>query len=174
MRGERLIALEENKKLKQLVQEKEILISKFQAEHTRQKSLIQQNQVSFKQLQDLNQENQILKQEIQSLRDQLTEAIKNAGKTKELVDVKQQLVIVQTSFDELKSSVVDKEQKAGQPEGAPDQKNNAYNQIFKQLMTSLNRARNIIQVLEKTMSDLEIKNDAAPGEQQIDSEVNVG
>ena len=64
MRGERLIALEENKKLKQTVQEKEILISKFQAEHTRQKGLIQQNQVSVKQLQDLNQENQILKQEI--------------------------------------------------------------------------------------------------------------
>lgn len=35
MRGERLVALEENKKLKQLFQEKDILISKFQAEHTR-------------------------------------------------------------------------------------------------------------------------------------------
>lgn len=175
MRGERLVALEENKKLKQQYQDKEILISKFQAEHTRQKSLIQQNQVSIKQLQDLNQENQILKQEIQSLRDQLTEAIKNAGKTKELVDVKQQLIIVQTSFDELKASVVDKEQKAGQPDGAaPDQKNNVYNQIFKQLMTSLSRARNIIQVLEKTMGDLEIKNESAPDEQQIDSDVNVG
>lgn len=100
MRGERLIAVEELKLVKQKLTDCEFKISQLSMELTNAKNNLASNKVPLKQLEDLNNEIKALSLERNELRQKLTEnqAKESKFSTQEaqqgLQDLKTQLIIV--------------------------------------------------------------------------------
>ena len=150
MRGERLIAVEELKAVKQKLVECEFKISQLTMELTNANNNLANNKVPLKQLEELNNENQALSLERNELRQKLTEnqnnenQISNAEAQQGIQDLKTELIKAKDAYMELKKS----QDASGvqQPPTANSAKN-----ILSVLYAALVKARMLYNLLESSV-----------------------
>ena len=150
MRGERLIAVEELKAVKQKLVECEFKISQLTMELTNANNNLANNKVPLKQLEELNDENQALSLERNELRQKLTEnqntenQISEAEAQQRFQDLKTEMIKLKDAYMELKKS----QDASGvqQPPAANSAKN-----ILSVLYAALVKARMLFLLLESSV-----------------------
>lgn len=151
MRGERLLAVDELKAIKQKLSESQFKCSQIQMELNNANNNLSSNKVPLKQLEELNNENKALTLERNDLQQKLSEKQIDQGKLSKheaeqgLQDLKTQLSAVKQAYQDLKQA-----QDANQDQAAAVPQN----KLLHALYSALVRARTLFQQLESRLDQV--------------------